>query len=219
MHAFTQEVPLGRHGTEPTQAEPRRHSNATPEPAQERRASPRAGRDHRPADRCRPDHAGNQALAQTGLDRSAQTTLGDAMAHRLALIVASAAAACAVVLPAPATAHSDGPTPSASADPHAGHDGHSSTPDPHAGHETVPAQPDPHADHGGTTPESGHEEHGVVGGDGHEQLPDTVSPEVRNLVLSGFAGVNVAVVFGAWLVRRTRPGDPDPRKRDTRTIR
>ena len=70
-----------------------------------------------------------------------------------------------------------------------------------------------HDDHGATT--EGHEGEEDAGHTDHGTEPDAVSPEVRNLVLSGFAGVNAAVVFGAWMMRRTGP-DPDPRKRTPR---
>ena len=74
--------------------------------------------------------------------------------------------------------------------------------------------PDSHLvnQHGATSEDddAGHTDHGTE--------PDSVSPEVRNLVLSGFAGVNAAVIFGAWMVRRTGP-DPDPRKRAPKASR
>ena len=87
--------------------------------------------------------------------------------------------------------------------PPGGHDDHGPSPeDADAGHD----------DHGATTEDDGggHTDHGTES--------DSVSPEVRNLVLSGFAGVNAAVIFGAWMVRRTGP-DPDPRKRTPKASR
>lgn len=163
------------------------------------------------------------------------------MAHRLARTGTALAAAAVLMLPGAAAADSvhEHATPSASpsADPHAGHDmggreDHTPAPEPSSSEDAhdhgAPSEDagGSHDDHG-TPPEQdagGHEDHGTTpeddggGHSDHGTAPDSVSPEVRNLVLSGFAGVNAAVIFGAWMVRRTGP-DPDPRKRTSKASR
>lgn len=152
------------------------------------------------------------------------------MAHRIVRAGAALAATVVLVLPTAASADSAHDHVSPSADPHAGHDNHaeqtSAPVDPHAGHaEHEAGDQDAHSDHGGAGEEASadHDDHGVTteddaGHTDHGTQPDSVSPEVRNLVLSGFAGVNAAVIFGAWMVRRTGP-DPDPRKRTQKASR
>ena len=53
-------------------------------------------------------------------------------------------------------------------------------------------------------------DHGTTGTDhtDHGQTPDTVSPQMRTLVLTGFGSVNGAVVVAAFLIRRQRPARP-----------
>jgi len=127
------------------------------------------------------------------------------MAHWLARAATMLAAVALLMLPTAALGDSEHDHASPSPDPHSGHtEDHSDLAPPET-------DPDPHA---------GHTDHGTAaeqpaepgGHDGHNQLPATVTPEVRTLVLSGFAGINAAVVVGAWLARRGR-ADPDPRKR------
>ena len=127
------------------------------------------------------------------------------MAHRIVRASAALVAAAVFALPAPASATGGHDHAPPSADPHAGHADHGDHGD-HAGHAVHAPSPSEDAhQHGAPAPEEG-------AGHGHGTEPDAVSPEARNLVLSGFAGVNAAVVFGAWMMRRTGP-DPDLRKR------
>ena len=158
------------------------------------------------------------------------------MAHRIVGAGAALAAATVLMLPTAAFADADHDHASLSTDPHADHADHQepggniahnqqgegnagTAPDygvaPDEGQADHDQEPGPDAephDHGATTEDddAGHTDHGTS--------PDSVSPEVRNLVLSGFAGVNAAVVFGAWMVRRTGP-DPDPRRRTPKASR
>ena len=132
------------------------------------------------------------------------------MAHRIVWAGAALASAAVLMLPPPALATGGHDHTSPSADPHAGHAGHGEAGDAAHDHGTPENGSAGHGDHGATGDDAGHTDHGAE--------PDSVSPEVRNLVLSGFAGVNAAVIFGAWMVRRTGP-DPDPRKRTPKASR
>ena len=117
------------------------------------------------------------------------------MDHLVGRALAALAATAAFAVPAPALAHG-GDATSPSADPHAGHDmtgmtEHDMAEMGHGGaaHDHTTTHDDPAAS-----------EHG-----GHEQAPDTVSPEVRRLVLTGFASANGAVIVAAFLIRRQTP--------------
>jgi hypothetical protein len=166
------------------------------------------------------------------------------MSRRLKMLGALVAA-CWILLPT-AAAHGGSTSPSPAADPHAGHDmsgmTHDDGQESHEGHDMGGVEPsagtasghehehgstgEDHSEHAGSAEggsEGGGHEHGGTaeepeGHDDHGQRADTVSPELKRLVLSGFAGVNVAVILGAFLVRRTRP-NPDPRKRNARADR
>jgi hypothetical protein len=126
--------------------------------------------------------------------------------------VCAGVAAVLLLLPAPALAHggdsSPGVSPSAPADARdmSGHD--------MEGMEgmdgmDMSGEAGTH-DHGS----SGSHDHGTTAEDhaGHEQTGDTVSPEMRTLVLTGFGSINGAVVVAAFLIRRQRP----PRERGAR---
>lgn len=150
------------------------------------------------------------------------------MAPRLVRSLVALAAAMVLTLAAPASGHGDDhPGPSPVGDPHAGHDVHDSSRGTdhesghadHSGHDTRSGgaghahgdtSGDSTHDHGSTpgNEEGGHEE----GGHEEGQQPDNVSPVTKRLVLGGFAGVNAAVVLGAYLWRRNGP-DPDPRRK------
>lgn len=137
------------------------------------------------------------------------------------------ATAAVLMLPTAALAEGSHDHATPSADAHAGHaDQPSPSADPHAGHaEHETGDQEAHSDHGsvGEDQPDGHDDHGTqpeddAGHTDHGTQADEVSPEVRNLVLSGFAGFNAAVILGAWMVRRTSP-DPDPRKRTPKASR
>lgn len=109
--------------------------------------------------------------------------------------LASLVAAAALAVPAPASAHG-GDAASPSADPHAGHDMTDMTEHDMAEMDGGGAA----HDHTTTHDHAGTSEHR-----GHEQAPDTVSAEVRRLVLTGFASANGAVIVAAFLIRRQQP--------------
>lgn len=130
------------------------------------------------------------------------------MAHRIRSVCAGVAAAV-LLLPAPALAHggdgSPGASPSSPADTHdmTGHDmadmdGMDGM-EGMEGMEGIPGDAGTH-DHG-----SSHDHGSATDHAGHEQTGDTVSPEMRTLVLTGFGSVNGAVVVAAFLIRRQRP--------------
>jgi hypothetical protein len=136
------------------------------------------------------------------------------MAHHIRNACAGVAAALLLMTPTPALAHggdtSPGASPSASPDAHdmSGHDmsGHDMS-----GHDMsemdgmdMPGDPSSGAHDHGT---SGAHDHGTTSTDhsGHDQTGDTVSPQLRTLVLTGFGSVNGAVVVAAFLIRRKRP--------------
>ena len=114
------------------------------------------------------------------------------MDHLVGRSIAALVAATALALPAPALAHG-GDAASPSADPHAGHDMTGMT------EHDMAEMDDGSAAHDHTTT---HDDEGASEHEGHEQAPDTVSPEVRTLVLTGFASVNGAVIVAAFLIRR-----------------
>ena len=148
------------------------------------------------------------------------------MPHHIRTVCAGVAAVL-LLLPAPALAHggdsSPGASPSAPSDAHdmSGHDLSGHDMEGMEGMEgmdgmDMSGEADTH-DHGssgssgpdhGTTAEdhAGHEQ------TGHEPTGDTVSPEMRTLVLTGFGSINGAVVVAAFLIRRQRP----PRERGAR---
>lgn len=118
------------------------------------------------------------------------------------LAALAAAAAFALALPTQASAHG-GDAASPAADPHAGHDMTGMT------EHDMAEMDDGSGAHDHTTT---HDHAGTSRHRGHEQAPDTVSPEVRRLVLTGFASVNGAVIVAAFLIRRQQP--PRARRAD-----
>lgn len=124
-----------------------------------------------------------------------QPDLGEPMDHLVGRWLATLVVAAALAVPAPALAHG-GDAASPSADPHAGHDMAGMTEHDMAEMDGAGAA----HDHTTTHDPADTSEH-----EGHEQAPDTVSPEVRRLVLTGFASANGAVIVAAFLIRRQQP--------------
>jgi hypothetical protein len=131
------------------------------------------------------------------------------MAHHIRNACAGVAAALLLMTPTPAIAHGGGTSPGAS--PSAGPDAHDMTGHDMTGHDMsemdgmdMPGDSSSDAHDHGT---SGAHDHGTTSNDhsGHDQTGDTVSPQMRTLVLTGFGSVNGAVVVAAFLIRRQRP--------------
>ena len=142
------------------------------------------------------------------------------MAGRLLQLTAALITTAAVLLPAPALADTDhdshtdsSPGSSHGTSTDADHHGDSAEGHEHGdsaeGHEHGDSQePDAGHEHGDEPgADAGHDEGSHDGDSGHGTgAPDTVSPEVRRLVLGGFAGVNGALVLTAFFLRRVTPG-------------